>query len=932
MTSVRSRAVSQIFLFFLLISTAAIAQNTINVPADQPTIQAAINAAQNGDTVLVAPGTYSENINFVGKAVTVTSSGGRTVTTIDGHQAGTVVTFGTNEGQNSVLSGFTITNGKASFGGGGIEINSASPIIENNTITQNQACGSGNGIEARFSAAIIRNNTISNNLPAGCSGGSGGGVSIGGAGSVQLLNNLITGNGLPNGGDGGGVGLNAAGTPTISGNIIQANTVYNDGGGLSLVNASNALVVQNLITGNRATSPGSQGGGVYVVVPFGQQGPVFVNNTIAGNNASQGSAVYVSYFFQDTRFFNNLMIGSGGIEAFYCSNAGQSTPPVLQYNDAFSSGAAGFAGVCASSTGSNGNVSSDPLFVNPGQNDFHVAISSPAVDAGSNTAPNLPNLDLDGNLRVTDGNGDGVATVDLGVYESFPPTATLSPTSFDFGSQTITGQGPMTSFLLTAGRDIQITSVTTSSSDYIVGNQCPAALPANGTCTITVTFQPTALGVSTANLIVSGNFGSSLIATLSGNSQAAILSASVTSLNFGGQQLSTASAPQTVTLTNTGNSALQINSISASADYAQTNNCGSSLAPNSTCSLSITFTPSAIGDRSGQISLVTNSIGGISAIAVSGTGQAAVVSVSPSTGLSFGSQLLNTSSAAQAIAVSNSGNVPMQITAIATSGEFAQSNNCGSAVAPNSTCNVYVTFTPTATGKRTGSVTVNASAVGAPVTVALAGVGVYPTMSESPQSLTFGNQIVGSSSASQAVVVSNTGTAPLQITAIYTTGDFFQTSACSSPLAPGASCAIDVVFTPTARYARTGTLVISSSQSSQTDTVALSGTGTVAIAQLSPSSLNFGNQRVNTSSASQNVTLVNTGDGPLTLSSIFTAGPYSETNNCGSSIAPGTACNITVVFTPTARGTVNAVLSITGNQQGAAPVTALSGTGVGNGH
>jgi len=110
MTSVRSRAVSQIFLFFLLISTAAIAQNTINVPADQPTIQAAINAAQNGDTVLVAPGTYSENINFVGKAVTVTSSGGRTVTTIDGHQAGTVVTFGTNEGQNSVLSGFTITN------------------------------------------------------------------------------------------------------------------------------------------------------------------------------------------------------------------------------------------------------------------------------------------------------------------------------------------------------------------------------------------------------------------------------------------------------------------------------------------------------------------------------------------------------------------------------------------------------------------------------------------------------------------------------------------------------------------------------------------------------------------------------------------------------------------------------------------------------
>src|SRR5438067_3929829 len=106
---------------------------TINVPANQPTIQAAINAATNGDTVLVAPGTYTENINFNGKAITVTSSGGPSVTIIDGNANGTVVIFANSETPNSVLNGFTIRNGLSQFSaptqgsGGGIYITNASP-------------------------------------------------------------------------------------------------------------------------------------------------------------------------------------------------------------------------------------------------------------------------------------------------------------------------------------------------------------------------------------------------------------------------------------------------------------------------------------------------------------------------------------------------------------------------------------------------------------------------------------------------------------------------------------------------------------------------------------------------------------------------------------------------------------------------------------
>ena len=88
---------------------------TIKVPADQPTIQAGINVATTGDVVLVSPGTYTENINFKGKAITVESSGGANVTIIDGGQITAVVSFVSWEKSASVLSGFTIQNGLAAF-------------------------------------------------------------------------------------------------------------------------------------------------------------------------------------------------------------------------------------------------------------------------------------------------------------------------------------------------------------------------------------------------------------------------------------------------------------------------------------------------------------------------------------------------------------------------------------------------------------------------------------------------------------------------------------------------------------------------------------------------------------------------------------------------------------------------------------------------
>ena len=205
-------------------SQTMVAQNTINVPGGQPTIQAGINAAINGDTVLVAPGTYFENINFNGKAITVTSSAGAAQTIIDGGGKASVVTFSSGEGINSALNGFTVQNGAAGYAGGGLDINGASPTITNNTIQNNKACAEGGGIAVGNGSPVIQGNTIQNNTQSSCSGGSGGGgIALLGASGTRVIGNVIMNNSWPSG-YGGGISMNGAGSVLVQNNVIAGNT------------------------------------------------------------------------------------------------------------------------------------------------------------------------------------------------------------------------------------------------------------------------------------------------------------------------------------------------------------------------------------------------------------------------------------------------------------------------------------------------------------------------------------------------------------------------------------------------------------------------------------------------------------------------------------------------------------------------------------
>jgi len=494
-------------VFLALVLNSAALASVIDIPAAQPTIQAGINAAQSGDTVLVAPGTYTENINFLGKAITVKSSKGASLTIIDGGNVATVVTFDTNETSSSILSGFTLQHGNSTPNllliGGGVLVYFASPTIMNNVIQNNLACGGGGGIGVYYGSPVIQGNTIKS-CTVGCPGGSGAGITLEGNGSAQIIGNTIRNN-TATIGFGGGIALVGAGTPTIennviSGNVAEGNSPSSQGGGIFIENilGADARILQNLIYGNIA----GQGSGVYAFVPSGAS-PLFVNNTIVGSaSAPQGSAVYMTGFDDQVQFVNNLLIGPRTSNAVYCDNSYDQTPPAFIDSDAFSVNGTGLLGTCSLESSLNGNISVDPRFVNT----YHLRAGSPVIDIGDNAAPSLPATDLAHGQRIINGNNEPVAVVDLGAYEFAP--ATVFPATLSFGSKTVGSVTSKTVKLTNAQTTALNISAYSVPAGYTVTG-CGSMVSALSACTLTVTFQPQAKGTFNGYLTITDDAGNS---------------------------------------------------------------------------------------------------------------------------------------------------------------------------------------------------------------------------------------------------------------------------------------------------------------------------------------------------------------------------------------------------------------------------------------
>jgi hypothetical protein len=461
----------------------------------------------------------------------------------------------------------------------------------------------------------------------------------------------------------------------------------------------------------------------------------------------------------------------------------------------------------------------------------------------------------------------------------------------------------------------------------------------NGTSNFTVNLSPsTPAGTYPVTLIAtSGNLTHTIVVFLDSDPTVQF---SPTSLSFGNQLQGSSSAPQQVTLTNAGSTPLAIASTTIGGtnvfDFTETNNCGTSLASNSSCTITVTFTPQATGSRAGTLFITDSDPTSPQQIPLSGTGTASAANVTPSS-LAFGNQLVSTASPAQPATLTNTGTATLNITSISVAGNgstnFAETNNCGTSLAPSASCTINVTFTPGNIGIYTANLSVTDNSGSGTQIVSLSGTGIQPAVTLSKTVLAFGSQVWGTTSQAQAVTVTNSGTATLNFTSITITGsnpgDFAQTNNCGTSLGVGLVCSINVTFTPTNIGSRTASVSLSDNAPNSPQTVALNGTGLTSVS-VSPKSLTFTSQLLGTTSSPKIVTVTNSGN-TLAIQSISISGTnaadFAATNNCGSSLKSGASCSINVTFTPAAGGSRSASLYVYDADPTSPQIVTLSGTG-----
>jgi hypothetical protein len=205
-----------------------------------------------------------------------------------------------------------------------------------------------------------------------------------------------------------------------------------------------------------------------------------------------------------------------------------------------------------------------------------------------------------------------------------------------------------------------------------------------------------------------------------------------------------------------------------------------------------------------------------------GTGVTAPILFNPPNGLSFGTQVLGKTTGAMTVAVTNPSAASLTVSSVVASGDFAQTNDCGTVVGPS--CLVRVTFTPSAVGSRSGTLTIMTSA-GGPQRYPLSGIGANTWVELSSAALAFPAQNVGTTSAAKNLRITNTGASALSIISVAASGDYAQTNTCGSSLSVGANCVVSVTFTPSATGLRKGHITISDTDASNLQSVNLSGKG-----------------------------------------------------------------------------------------------------------
>jgi phospholipase C len=266
---------------------------------------------------------------------------------------------------------------------------------------------------------------------------------------------------------------------------------------------------------------------------------------------------------------------------------------------------------------------------------------------------------------------------------------------------------------------VTIKSVAVTGDFSVQETTLPITLRPSSNHVFAITFQPTAAGNRTGTLTINDTApGSPHVVTLTGTGSN--LAQSASRLTFNNVLVGTASKPQTATLTNKGTTPIGIAAIQATGPYSETNNCGTSIGAGATCTINVTFNPTLTGNVFGGVYITHHSSGSPQFLYLTGT--ATAVSWNPPF-LTFPAQTVGTASAIKTVTVKNHGSAALILGAIDATGDFATSNACGGMIAGNKSCNISVTFTPTATGTRSGALRITASDFHSPFNIKLTGIG-----------------------------------------------------------------------------------------------------------------------------------------------------------------------------------------------------------------
>ncbi|HJT71395.1 MAG TPA: choice-of-anchor D domain-containing protein [Terriglobales bacterium] len=714
----------------------------------------------------------------------------------------------------------------------------------------------------------------------------------------------------------------AFGTVPVGGNTSQSVTFSNTGSSTLTISQASFSSSSFSLSGVRFPMAVSAGQSIPVQIQFAPQQAGDTAATLSLTSDATNSSTSVALkgtgaqpilsISPGTLAFGTVSVGSNAIQNVTLTNAGNSSLTVTAVNLSGPASLSMSAPAMPVKLAGNQSVS------------FPVQFAPTA--AGSVT----------GSLSFSSNAPGSPATLGLsGTGALSSATLDANPASIGFGNVPLGSQDSQTITLQNAGTsNVSVSNINVTGSEFTLGGMSlPLTLQGGQSASFTATFKPATAGTASGAVVVTSTAtDASLSIALSGTGTAPQLAVSPTSVSFGSVLLGS-TASQSVTLSNSGTASLTISGISAlSAGFSATGlSFPTTLSPGQSAMLKVSFTPTAGGSASTELSIQSNAPGSPTNIPLTGTGVQGQLSASPAS-VAFGNVLLG-GSAKQAITLTNNGSATVSISNVSVSGTgFALSGlSAPASIDPGASSTFTVTFAPTVTGSTSGSVSITSNASNSTLVINLTGTGVQPQLSAVPSSLSFGSVNIGSQ-ALQTVSLTNPGTADLTITqaTLSPSSSSFSTSGLNIPLtiSPGASSTFTVTFAPASAGSESGSLSLASNAPNSPLTISLTGTGVSSTLQLdsSPSSLNFGNVQVG-SNSTQNVSVTNSGNSSVTVSQVAITGSGFNFSgiSSGQILAAGQSLLVSVTFTPTAAGSATGTLTITSNATNSPMTVTLAG-------